>query len=105
MYAIVRAGGKQYKVRAGEMLDIDRIDAELGSTIELGEVLAFSAGEGEFTVGTPLVAGATVRAKVLGHHKGDKIIVFKYKPKVRYRRKLGHRQHYTRVRIAEIVGA
>jgi large subunit ribosomal protein L21 len=87
------------------MLDIDRLEAELGSTIELGEVLAVSNDEGEFTVGTPLVNGATVRAKVLGHHKGDKIIVLKYKPKVRYRRKLGHRQLYTRVRIAEIVTA
>jgi large subunit ribosomal protein L21 len=103
VYAILRAGGKQYRVQAGQMLDIDRIDAEPGATIDLGEVLALTDGEGELTVGTPVVDGAAVKARVMRHHKGEKILVLKYKPKVRYRRLLGHRQHYTRVRIEDIV--
>lgn len=105
MYAILKSGSRQFRVQAGQMIDVDRLDAEEGSTLELGEVLAISNDLGELTVGTPFVEGARIKAKVMRHHKGEKILVLKYKPKVRYRKKTGHRQLFTRVRIAEIAGA
>ncbi|TET39411.1 MAG: 50S ribosomal protein L21 [Dehalococcoidia bacterium] len=102
MYAIVQTGGKQYKVSPGETIDVERLAAEEGSTIELDRVLLVADGE-RVTVGTPTVEGAKVIAEVLGEGKGEKIIVFKYKPKVHYRKKTGHRQIYTRLAIKEIV--
>ncbi|MFQ5925530.1 MAG: 50S ribosomal protein L21 [Dehalococcoidia bacterium] len=102
MYAIVQTGGKQYKVSPGETIDVERLVAEEGSTIELDRVLLVADGE-RVTVGTPTVEGAKVIAEVLSEGKGEKIIVFKYKPKVRYRKKTGHRQIYTRLAIKEIV--
>ena len=102
MYAIIRDRGTQYRIEKGQVLDIALIDAEPGSQLELGEVLMIG-GSDQSQVGTPLVAGAKVLAKVLGETKGDKIIVFKYKNKKRYRRRTGHRQHYTNIAISEIV--
>lgn len=102
IYAIVQTGGKQYKVSPGETIDVERLPAEEGSTIELDKVLLVADGE-KVTVGTPTVEGAKVIAEVLGEGKGKKIIVFKYKPKVHYRRKRGHRQIYTRLAIKEIL--
>lgn len=102
IYAIVQTGGKQYKVSPGETIDVERLVAEEGSTIELDRVLLVADGE-RVTVGTPTVEGAKVIAEVLSEGKGEKIIVFKYKPKVRYRKKTGHRQIYTRLAIKEIV--
>ena len=101
MYAIIRDRGTQYRIEKGQVLQIALIDAEPGSQLELGEVLMI--GGDQVQVGTPLVAGAKVLAKVLGETKGDKIIVFKYKNKKRYRRRTGHRQQYTRIAISEIV--
>jgi large subunit ribosomal protein L21 len=101
VYAIVATGGRQYRVEPGQRLDIQKQAAEAGSEIELGEVLLIGDGE-TITVGQPTVAGARVTADVLGEIKGKKIIVFKYKNKVRYRRKTGHRQRYMRLRIKEI---
>ncbi|HEY8836426.1 MAG TPA: 50S ribosomal protein L21 [Dehalococcoidia bacterium] len=102
MYAVIRSGGKQYTVREGETLDVELLTAEAGGSIELNEVLMVGEGA-DVAVGQPLVAGAKVVADVVMHGKGDKIIVFKYKPKTRYRRKIGHRQRFTRLAIREIV--
>ena len=102
MYAVVQTGGKQYKVAVGQTLDIERLTAEKGSTIELDRVLLIADDE-NMTVGKPTIDGAKVLATVVGEGRGEKIIVFKYKPKVRYRKKIGHRQYYTRVAIKEIV--
>jgi len=98
---IVLTGGKQYKVSPGETIEVERLPAAEGSTIELDKVLLIADGK-KLTVGTPTVE---VVAEVLGEGKRDKIIVFKYKPKVRYRRKKGHRQIYTRLAIKEILRA
>jgi large subunit ribosomal protein L21 len=103
VYAIVDAGGHQVKVRAGQVLDIDRRDVEPGAAIEFDRVLLLADGDA-VTVGQPTIPGAKVRGTVLREVKGEKIVVFKYKPKVRYRRRLGHRQRYTRVRIDSIEG-
>lgn len=102
MYAIVRVGGRQYPVEVGKMVEVEKLPYEIGEKVELDEVL-FVGGEGEPQVGQPLVEGASVKAEVVAQFKGKKIVVFKYKPKQRYRRKQGHRQQYTRLRIDEIV--
>ncbi len=101
MYAIVESGGKQYKAVPGGTIEVDRLHVEEGAQLDLDQVLLVSDGE-EIKVGTPTVDGATVKATVVGHFKGRKIIVFKYKPRNRYRRKQGHRQQYTRLQIDEI---
>jgi large subunit ribosomal protein L21 len=102
VYAVVETGGKQYKVSAGEMVNVEKLPFEVGEQIELDRVLLVADGE-EVQVGQPTVEGAKVLATVTNHVKGPKIIVFKYKPKERYRRKKGHRQVYTRLTIDEIV--
>ena len=87
MYAVIKAGGKQYKVQEGDIIRVEKLDAEEGSTVQFNEVLALSNDNG-LKVGTPLVEGAAVEASVMGHGKGKKIIVFKYKPKKNYRKKV-----------------
>jgi large subunit ribosomal protein L21 len=101
VYAIVRTGGHQYKVAVGDQLDVEKLPVEAGEQVELNEVLMVSSDD-QVTVGDPLVAGARVTATVVDQHRGDKIIVFKYKPKKRYRRKMGHRQDLTRLSINAI---
>jgi large subunit ribosomal protein L21 len=101
MYAVIETGGKQYKVREGDVLFVEKISANEDQTIVFDKVLAVSNDE-DLTFGTPLVQGVSVNAKVLGHGKGKKITVFKYKPKKGYRKKQGHRQPYTRVQIEKI---
>ena len=101
MYAIIETGGKQYRVQEGDVLFLEKLSSEEGQTVVFDRVLAVSEGE-ELKVGTPVVEGASVTARVLGHGKGKKIIVFKYKPKKNYRRKQGHRQPYTKVQIEKI---
>lgn len=103
IYAVIETGGKQYKVTPGQTIDVERLDVPEGSTVELGRVLLIADGD-RVTVGTPTVDGAKVVATSQGDGKGKKIIVFKYKPKVRYRKKTGHRQLYTRLIIDKIVG-
>jgi large subunit ribosomal protein L21 len=103
VYAIIRDRGMQYRVEEGQIVEIALLDAEPGSQVELGEVLLIGGGESA-QVGSPLVEGAKVLAKVLGDVKGDKLVVFKYKNKKRYRRRTGHRQQYTRIAISQIVG-
>lgn len=101
-YAIVEDGGKQYKAVEGTTLEVDHYPSEEGEQIDLDRVLLISDGE-EVTIGTPYIPGAKVAATVVSQIKGPKIIVFKYKPKIRYRVKRGHRQHYTRLRIDSIL--
>jgi large subunit ribosomal protein L21 len=101
VYAIVQTGGKQYKVSAGQLLDVELLPQEAGDQVELDQVLMVVDGD-DVTVGTPVVDGATVKATVTDQVKGDKVRIFKYSGK-RYRRRLGHRQPYTRLRIDEIV--
>ena len=102
MYAIVETGGKQYRVQPGDTIAVERLTGEPGDTLDLGRVLLVG-GDGETHVGAPEVADAIVRAEVVEHGRGEKIIVFRYKSKVRYRRKTGHRQALTRLRITDIL--
>lgn len=101
MYAIIATGGKQYRVQEGDVLFVEKLIAENESTIELNEVLAVSK-DGKLTVGSPVVEGAKVIASVVKHGKAKKIIVFKYKRKKDYRKKQGHRQPYTQIKIEKI---
>lgn len=101
-YAIIETGGKQYRVSVGDRLAVEKLDAEPGSEIVFDRVLLIS-NAGSATVGAPLVSGATVAATVEEQFRGEKIIVFKYKAKKRYRRRTGHRQSLTRVAITGIV--
>ncbi len=100
-YAIVKTGGKQYRVSPGDVLDVELLDAAAGATTQLDDVLAVSR-DGQVRFGAPTVAGARVIAQVQSHYKDRKIIVYKYKAKTRYRRKRGHRQNYTRILIQDI---
>lgn len=101
MYAIIETGGKQYKVQQGDELYIEKLNVEQGEVVTFDRVLAVSSENG-LTLGSPVVAGATVTAKVERHGRGEKIVVFKYKAKKNYRRKQGHRQPYTKVIIENI---
>lgn len=102
MYAIVRTGGKQYRVEEGRPLTVERLSAEEGATIELDDVLLI-ANNGDVTVGTPTIDGARVLATVEAQGRAKKILVFKYKSKVRTRKKTGHRQAFTRLTVQEIL--
>jgi large subunit ribosomal protein L21 len=101
-YAIVQTGGKQYRVQAGDAVRVESLPTAEGDTVELSEVLLVCRDD-EVTVGSPQVAGAKVMAEVVGHGKADKVIVFKYKAKTRYRRRNGHRQRYTDLKVIDIV--
>lgn len=101
MYAVLETGGKQYKVTAGQIVDVERLEASVGDTLELDRVLMVADGD-DIKIGQPTLADASVSATVVEHGKGKKVIVFKYRAKQRYRRKVGHRQEYTRLRIDDI---
>ena len=101
-YAIVEDGGKQYRAVEGGTIEVDRYPSDVGEQIDLDRVLLVTDGS-EVTVGTPTIPGARVQATVLAQVKGPKIVVFKYKPKIRYRVKKGHRQQYTRLIIDAIL--
>ncbi|MDN5332590.1 MAG: large subunit ribosomal protein [Tepidanaerobacteraceae bacterium] len=101
MYAIIETGGKQYRVSEGDVIRVEKLCAQEGETVELDRVLVVSDGE-KLMVGRPVLENAKVTATVLKHGKGKKIIVFKYKPKKNYRRKKGHRQPYTEIKIEKI---
>lgn len=100
-YAIIETGGKQYRVKPGDSIEVERLTAEVGETVTLDRVLLVATDDG-VTVGSPLIAGATVTAKVENEGKGKKVVIFKFKPKVRYRRKTGHRQWFSRIAIQDI---
>ena len=100
MYAIIATGGKQYRVSEGDVIYIEKIDAQVDSTVSFDVLLV--GNDGDVKVGTPVVEGVKVEGKVVGQVRGEKIIVFKYKSKKNYRRKQGHRQPYTKVEITKI---
>lgn len=101
MYAVVKTGGKQYRVSAGEKLKVEQIPADIGAEIVLDQVLVLADGE-EVSMGTPLVTGAAVTAKVLGHGRGDKVHIYKMRRRKHYRKSQGHRQNYTEIEIVGI---
>lgn len=104
MHAVIRTGGKQYRVAEGDILRVEKLPAEAGETVELGEVLLISDGDA-IVVGDPLVAGGKVTAEVREQGRGKKIDVIKFKRRKKYRRKIGHRQDYTEIRVTAIAGA
>jgi large subunit ribosomal protein L21 len=103
MYAVIKTGGKQYRVTPGEKLKVEQIPADIGSEIVLDQVLMVADGEST-KVGAPLVVGATVKATVLAHGRGDKIKIFKMRRRKHYRKTQGHRQNFTEIRIETIAG-
>ena len=101
MYAIIRTGGKQYRVNEGDEIFVEKLNVEAGEEVQFEEVLALGE-EGNLEWGKPLLEGATVSGEVVKQGKGKKVVIFKYKPKKGYRLKKGHRQPYTRVKINKI---
>lgn len=100
MYAIIATGGKQYRVSEGDVIYIEKIDAQVDSTASFDVLLM--GNDGDVKIGTPVVEGVKVEGKVVGQIRGEKIVVYKYKSKKNYRRKQGHRQPYTKVEITKI---
>lgn len=101
MYAIVECGGRQYRAEEGHSFSVEKLPYEVGDQIELDNVLLLSDGD-QITIGRPSVDGASVKATVIEQYRGKKIFVWKYRPRKRYRRRQGHRQNYTRLRIDSI---
>lgn len=101
MYAIIETGGKQYKVEKGDEIFVEKLDAEENKKVKIDKVIAVSDGK-KFTAGQPYVDGASVEAKVIKNGKGKKINIFTYKPKKNIKRKMGHRQPYTKLEITAI---
>jgi large subunit ribosomal protein L21 len=102
VYAIIRAGGKQYRVQQGDTIYVERLATPAGETVRLAEVLLVAGGDGEAQVGSPLLSQAAVVGTVLGESRDKKVRVFKYKKRKHYRRTRGHRQSYTALRIDSI---
>lgn len=102
IYAVIEIGGKQYKVAPKQAIEVERLNVAEGDRVELDKVL-FIGGDGNAVVGNPIIKGAKVVATSLGEAKGEKVVAFRYKSKVRYRRKKGHRQTYTRILVNEII--
>lgn len=102
MYAVVKTGGKQYRVSPGDSIEVEKLPHEVGEQVELDEVLLVANGKGAM-IGRPVVEGARVKATVTRQAQGRKVVIFKYRSSKRYRRHRGHRQHLTRLRIDEIV--
>ena len=104
MYAVIKTGGKQYKVAAGEKIKVEQIAADVGQEIVIDQVLAVGDGA-NIKVGTPLVLGASVTVTVISHGRGDKIRIFKMRRRKHYQKRQGHRQNYTELQIGAISGA
>ena len=100
-FAVIKTGGKQYKVSEGEVLTVEKLDIEEGKDLDITEVLLIADGD-KIEVGKPTIKDAKVKAKVVSQEKADKVVVFKYKPKKNYRKKTGHRQKLTKVQIEKI---
>jgi large subunit ribosomal protein L21 len=103
MYAVIKTGGKQYKVAPGEKLKIEQIPADVGAEVVLDQVLMIGEGD-SVRLGQPIVAGATVKAIVVAHGRGDKVTIFKMRRRKHYQKHQGHRQNYTELKIDSIVG-
>jgi large subunit ribosomal protein L21 len=103
MYAVIKTGGKQYRVAQGDRLRVEKLAGNVGDTVSLGEVLLVGQGDG-VKVGAPLVSGAKVEAKIVAQDRGKKIIIFKFRRRKNYRRKTGHRQPFTALEITGITG-
>jgi large subunit ribosomal protein L21 len=103
MYAIIATGGKQYRVAEGDLLRIEKLEADVGSTVDFDQVLMVGEGE-DVRVGAPLVEGGKVTATVESHGRGDKVRIVKFRRRKHYRKQMGHRQYYTAVRITGIAG-
>ncbi len=101
MYAVIKTGGKQYKVVAGEKIKVEQIPAEVGSEVTIDQVLAIGEGE-QIKFGTPLVTGATVKVTVVGHGRHDKVRIFKMRRRKHYQKRQGHRQNFTEIRVDAI---
>jgi large subunit ribosomal protein L21 len=101
MYAVIKTGGKQYRVEPGATIRVEKLPGDAGTQVELGEVLLVADGE-NIQVGAPTVAGATVRAEIVAQGLGDKLVVFKFRRRKAYRKKTGHRQPYTALKITGI---
>ncbi len=102
MYAIIRSGGRQYRAEVGKTIDVERLAHEAGQEITIEDVLLIG-DEDKTVIGQPMVEGAVVKATVIEEYRGKKVIVFKYRQRTNYRRKSGHRQYYTRLRIDDII--
>lgn len=102
MYAVIQTGGKQYRVEPGQLISVEKLDGQVGDSIQFDKVLLL-ADESSVAVGRPVVDGATVKAEIVEHDRGEKLIVYKFKRRKDYRRKNGHRQSFTTVRISEVV--
>lgn len=100
-YAIIKTGGKQYRVEAGDKIDVEKLSAEVGDTVTFEEVLASGSGEG-LTVGAPFIDGAKVTAKVVDQYRANKVIAFKFKRRKGYHKTKGHRRHLTRLEITSV---
>lgn len=101
MLAVIKTGGKQYLVQPGKKIKVEKLEAEEGKEVTFSEVLLYDKNK-KIEIGLPFVKEAKVTAKILKHGKGEKLIIFKYKPKKRYRRKIGHRQKFTEIEIKSI---
>jgi large subunit ribosomal protein L21 len=103
MYAVIKTGGKQYRVAMGEKLKVESLNADIGAELSLNDVLVVGEGDA-IKIGTPLVSGATVKATVLSHGRGEKVKIFKLRRRKHYKKQQGHRQNYTEIEIKAIVG-
>ncbi len=104
MYAVIKTGGKQYRVAAGDKLKVEKLAGEIGSDVVIDKVLMLADGD-KVTVGTPLVEGASVQATVVGHGRHDKVMIFKMRRRKHYRKTQGHRQDYTEIQIRQIAAS
>ncbi|MBM3350663.1 MAG: 50S ribosomal protein L21 [Betaproteobacteria bacterium] len=101
MYAVIKTGGKQYRVAQGEKLKVEKLDIEVGGTVTLDQILMVSDGDNT-TIGSPIIKGAKVKATVLSHGRGDKVMIFKMRRRKHYRKTQGHRQSFTEIKIEAI---
>ncbi len=101
MYAVIKTGGKQYRVIPGERLKVEKLEVEVGGTVTLDQILMVSDGT-KTTIGSPIIKGATVKVTVLSHGRGDKVMIFKFRRRKHYRKTQGHRQSFTEIKIETI---
>ena len=103
MYAVIKTGGKQYRVTAGEKLKVEKLDGDVGSKVVIDKVMMLADGD-NVTIGSPLISGAAVNATIVSHGRGDKVKIFKFNRRKHYRKSQGHRQSYTEIQIEDLNG-